>query len=272
MTLLSFVWNWDPILVQLGPIQVRYYGLLFALAFILGYNILERIFKNENAPDSWIESIFFYVMAATVIGARLGHVFFYGWDYYKDNLLEIFAIWHGGLASHGAAVGILVAVYFFAKYVAKKPQLWVLDRLVIVVALGAFFIRLGNFFNSEIIGKVTELPWGVIFVRANDINSPELPHHPTQLYEAFTYLITFATVFYMYWKTEAKKHTGLIFGVFLIGIFATRFFMEFIKEPQEGWEANMALNMGQLLSIPFIIAAIYFIYNGYKSWQKSKIQ
>ncbi len=267
MSLLSIVWDASPIIFTLGPLQVRYYGLFFAIGFILGYNLLERMFKNDKAPDNWIESLFFYIIIATIVGARLGHVFFYGWDYYKDHLLEIFAVWHGGLASHGGAIGILVAVWLFSKYVTKGSQLWVLDRLVIVVALAAVLIRLGNFMNSEIVGKVTDLPWGVIFKRATDINSPELPHHPSQLYESLIYLTTFLVTFYMYWKTKAKKYEGLIFGVALLGIFMTRFFMEFIKEPQEGWEADMTINMGQILSIPFTILAFYFIYRAYQKWK-----
>ncbi len=271
MTLLSFVWNFDPVLVHLGPMQIRYYGVLFALAFILAYNILERIFKNDNAPENWIETLFFYIIAATIIGSRLGHVFFYGWDYYKDHLLEIFAVWHGGLASHGGAIGIVVAVWIFSNKVSKNSPLWVMDRLMIVVALAGAFIRLGNFLNSEIIGKVTDMPWGVVFMRANDIASPELPHHPTQLYEACIYFATFIILMLVYWKTEAKKYAGLLFGFSLIGIFATRFLVEFIKEPQEGWEANLPIDMGQILSIPFIIAGVYFIYTAYKKWQSEKI-
>ena len=272
MTLLSINWDMDPVLFHLGSLQIRYYGILFALGFIVAYNILERIFKNDNAPDSWVETLFFYVIVATVVGARLGHVFFYGWDYYKNNLLEIIMIQHGGLASHGGAIGVILAVIIFAKRVTKQSPLWVLDRLGVVVALTAVFIRLGNFMNSEIIGKVTTMPWGVIFTRANDIASPEMAHHPAQLYEALIYLATFGFLMYMYWKTDAKKFSGLLFGLYLLCIFGTRFFVEFIKEPQEGWEATLPIDMGQILSIPFIIFAGYFIYNGVKKWQLEKVK
>lgn len=254
-------WAPDPEIFSLGPLSVRYYGLFFALAFLLGYYIVDRMFKRENAPEEWLEKLFIYVMVATVIGARLGHVFFYGWDYYSQHPEDILKVWQGGLASHGGAIGILVAIWLYSKLVTKLPMLWTLDRLVISVALAAVFIRMGNLMNSEIVGSPTTMPWGFVFLKAHGLENPELPRHPSQIYEALCYLVTFVVLMYMYWRTNAAKRPGLIFGIFLVGIFATRFFVEFLKEDQEAFEATMALNMGQILSIPFMILASYLIYN-----------
>ncbi|MFW6043655.1 MAG: prolipoprotein diacylglyceryl transferase [Marinilabiliaceae bacterium] len=250
-------WNPDPEIFSLGPLSVRYYGLFFALGFLLGYYIIERMFRREQIPEQWLDKLFIYVVVATVIGARLGHVFFYGWDYYSQNPGEILAIWHGGLASHGGAIGILVAIYFYSKKVTKKSPLWTLDRLVVPVALAAVFIRLGNLMNSEIVGQVTTVSWGFWFQKIDP--DQQVVRHPTQIYEALSYLIVFVVLMYMYWKTEAGKRQGLLFGVFLIGIFASRFFIEFVKANQEAFEESMALNMGQILSIPFVLGGIYFV-------------
>lgn len=254
-------WAPDPEIFSLGPLSVRYYGLFFALAFLLGYYIVDRMFKRENAPEEWLEKLFIYVMVATVIGARLGHVFFYGWDYYSQHPEDILKVWQGGLASHGGAIGILIAIWLYSKLITKLPMVWTLDRLVISVALAAVFIRMGNLMNSEIVGSPTTMPWGFIFLKAHGLENPELPRHPSQIYEALCYLVTFVVLMYMYWRTNAAKRPGLIFGIFLVGIFATRFFVEFLKEDQEAFEATMALNMGQILSIPFMILAGYLIYN-----------
>lgn len=249
-------WNVDPEIFHWGFLSVRYYGLFFAIAFMLGYYLLEKMFKSENIQQEWLEKLFMYVVIATIVGARLGHVFFYGWDYYSKHLGDILKIWEGGLASHGGAIGILVALHFYSKKVTRKSMIWTLDRMVISVALAAVFIRLGNLMNSEIYGHETKLPWGFIFERRNEV----VAKHPTQIYEALCYLITFVTLFFTYWKTKAKEKQGLLFGIFLIGIFLSRFFIEFVKENQETWEEGMTLNMGQWLSIPFVIAGIYFIY------------
>ncbi|WP_026475611.1 prolipoprotein diacylglyceryl transferase [Alkaliflexus imshenetskii] len=254
-------WAPDPEIFSLGPLSVRYYGLFFALAFLLGYYIVDRMFKRENAPEEWLERLFIYVMVATVIGARLGHVFFYGWDYYSQHPEDILKVWQGGLASHGGAIGILIAIWLYSKLITKLPMVWTLDRLVISVALAAVFIRMGNLMNSEIVGSPTTMPWGFIFLKAHGLENPELPRHPSQIYEALCYLVTFVVLMYMYWRTNAAKRPGLIFGIFLVGIFATRFFVEFLKEDQEAFEATMTLNMGQILSIPFMILAGYLIYN-----------
>ncbi|RZT96062.1 prolipoprotein diacylglyceryl transferase [Ancylomarina subtilis] len=265
--LLSIHWDVDPEIFKIGPIAVRWYGLLFALGFLLGYQLVERMFKKEGIPLEWLEKLFMYTLIATVIGARLGHVFFYGWEFYSQHPIEILKIWHGGLASHGATIGILAALYFYSKKVSKKSILWVLDRVAIPVALAGFFIRTGNLMNSEIIGTQTDLPWGFQFVRAS-IYEPLAPRHPAQLYEALCYLTSFGILMYMYWKTNAKEYAGRLVGTFFVLIFTARFFIEFIKENQEAFEEGMTFNMGQLLSIPFILLGIYLVYNSY---QKKKI-
>lgn len=254
----TILWDVKPEIFSIGSFSVRWYGLLFALAFLLGYRLVEKMFKKDGIKIEWLDKLFLYTMIATVVGARLGHVFFYAWDFYSQHPIEIIKVWRGGLASHGAAIGIITALWFYSKKVSKKPLLWILDYLVIPVALAGCFIRLGNLMNSEIVGITTHVPWAFEFVRAS-VNKPELPRHPAQLYEAICYLISFGILMYMYWKTNAKKRQGMIFGAFLILIFTARFFIEFLKENQEAFEEGMALNMGQLLSIPFVLTGLYFV-------------
>ena len=256
--LASINWNIDPELFSIGFIHVRWYGLLFAAAFLLGYNILKKMFVREKLPEAQLEKLFIYLVVATVIGARLGHVFFYNWDYYSKNLGEIIMIWKGGLASHGAAFGIIIALWWYSKKVSKRNMLWVLDKVVVPIALAGFFIRIGNFMNSEIIGKATDLPWAVSFLRAH-IDDPLTPRHPAQLYESFSYLFIFIVLNFIYFKTKAKEKQGTIFGLFLILVFTARFLIEFVKENQEAFENNMLINMGQTLSLPFILAGLFFV-------------
>lgn len=258
--LASIRWNVDPEIFNIGFLSVRWYGLLFASGFLIGYYICEKMLKSEGVNPKWVDSLFFYMIIATVIGARLGHVFFYGWDYYSQNLGEIFKVWHGGLASHGGALGILVALYIYSKNVSKRTMLWALDRVVVPTALVAAFIRTGNLMNSEIYGVETTVPWGFIFER----NGETVAKHPTQLYEALSYLASFGVMLYLYWKTNSKNRPGILLGAFFVMIFGSRFFIEFIKEDQEAFEAGMALNMGQWLSIPFVIGGIFLIYRGMK--------
>jgi prolipoprotein diacylglyceryl transferase len=268
----SFItWTARPDVFILGNWEVRWYGLFFAIGFYLGLLMITKIFASEKVKESWADSLFIYVIVATIIGARLGHVFFYAWDYYSQHPWDIIKIWEGGLASHGGTLGILVAIWIYSKYVTKRSMLWTLDRLVIPTALVAAMIRTGNLMNHEIYGIPTDLPWGFRFIEnvrqwqhgATPIFS--VPSHPTQIYEALCYLITFAVTYLLYWKKPKVKHQeGLILGVFFIGIFFTRFLIEFIKEDQEAFEANMALNMGQWLSIPFILAGILLIVRALK--------
>ncbi len=254
-TIASINWNAGPDLFSLGPLTVRWYGLCWVMAFALGIYIITKIFQSDGVKREWVDSVFIYVFAGAVIGARLGHVFFYNWSYYSENLVEIPMIWKGGLASHGGAIGIIIALWLFSKKVTKKSILWVLDRVVIPTALGGAFIRLGNFFNHEIYGIPTDVSWGVVFKYGEDA----LARHPTQIYEALICIIIFVVLLFMFWKTGARQKPGLLLGTFLALLFAGRFLVEFIKENQEPFEANMTFNMGQWLSIPFVVVGIILI-------------
>lgn len=269
--MLSLFINWDvtPEIFNLGGISVRYYGLLFALAFIFGYKVEEKMFKSENLPMPWLDKLWIYVAIATIIGARLGHCIFYDWAYYSAHPIEMILpvrftpefkfTGYQGLASHGAAIGIIAGLWYYSKKVSKKSIFWILDRAVIPIALAGFFIRMGNLMNSEIVGVVTDAPWGFCFVNSG-MENPELPRHPAQLYEAICYLISFFILLHIYWRTDLKKRMGFIFGSFLILIFTARFIIEFVKEVQEPWEAGMVLDMGQILSIPFVIVGVFMLW------------
>lgn len=259
MLILSYItWNVSPDIFSIGPITLRWYGLLFASAFVLGYMITRWIYKNENKAESEVEQLIVYVILGTVIGARLGHCLFYNPEYYLSNPLEILKVWKGGLASHGAAIGIVTSLYLLTKK-KKISLLWQLDRVVIVVASGGSLIRLGNLFNSEIIGKPTEVAWAFIFTRVDNI-----PRHPAQLYESIAYFIIFLILLYLYKYKRKRLNDGFIFGLFLVLLFTFRFFVEFLKEVQSSFEAGMVLDMGQLLSIPFILFGFIFIARSFK--------
>ncbi|MEW5845503.1 MAG: prolipoprotein diacylglyceryl transferase [Bacteroidota bacterium] len=251
-------WNIDPEIFRIGPFSVRYYGLMWALAFYVGYIIFNRFVKREHLPEGFLDSLTMYMIVGTVIGARLGHCLFYEPDYYLSNPIEILKIWHGGLASHGAAIGILIALYLFARK-HKVPMVYVMDRVVITVAIGGAFIRLGNLMNSEIYGVETTLPWGFIFTRNGEV----LPKHPTQLYEALSYAAIFFLLYWLYVKADGKLRNGFIFGIFLVLLFGARFLIEYVKEPQVEFEKHMMLNMGQWLSVPFIFAGVGFLIYSY---------
>lgn len=256
--------------LDLGLITLHYYSLMFVVAFTLGWYLMKNIFKREGIPLEKLDSLFVYTVLATLIGARLGHVFFYDWDYFQHNLLEIFLpvqfepefqfTGFRGLASHGAAIGIIVAMYLYKKNVLDKPVLWVLDRIVIPVASGGVFVRIGNFMNSEIIGKPTNSDLGVVF---QDLGE-DFARHPAQLYEAFCYIVIFIILWLLYWKTEKRHKLGYIFGLFLVLLWSVRFMIEFIKEAQVGERADWFLNTGQWLSIPFILAGLYFMFRPQK--------
>jgi phosphatidylglycerol---prolipoprotein diacylglyceryl transferase len=253
-------WNVDPEIFNIGSLHIRWYGLLWALGIWLTLIITQKLYKNEKLPDKWLDSLFIYTVLGAVVGARVGHCLFYNPAYYLANPHEILYIWQGGLASHGGAIGIIISTYLYNKKVSKRGFIWVFDRLVIGVAVAGAMIRLGNLMNSEIYGGPTTLPWGFIFVRDGQTE----PMHPTQIYEIIYCLITFGLTYWLYWKKEAYKKTGLIFGVFLIGIFFSRFLIEFVKNNQESFENNMLLNMGQILSIPFVIWGVWLIINSNK--------
>ncbi len=247
-------WNVNPEIFRLGNFAVRWYGLFFALAFLLGYIIVGKMFKKEGVPEPLLDKLTLYMALGTIIGARLGHVCFYEPTYFCQHPDEILKIWHGGLASHGAGIGILLALWLFARN-TKRHFLWVIDRVVVVVALSGFFIRMGNLMNSEIYGIPTHLPWGFIFVR----NGETVPKHPTQIYEALSYLIIFVVLYWIYLKKQGKVLEGYLFSLFLIMTFTARFLIEFIKEVQEPFERHLPLDMGQLLSIPFILTGVILL-------------
>jgi prolipoprotein diacylglyceryl transferase len=263
-------WTADPAAFHI-PIwgrEIRWYALAFVLGLMRGLWILSKMWKHEKLNIEWLDKLFIYAVVSLIIGLRLGHILFYDPISYLKNPLEILAIWHGGLASHGGAIGILIGIWIYSKRVTHKNMLWTLDRLVVPVGFIAVLVRLGNLMNSEIYGHPTTLPWGFNFVRSPEWHYPPingLPCHPTQLYEAFFYLLTGFLCLWMYWKRENYRYQGLIFGVFLIGIFLSRFFIEFFKNVQESFEENMILDMGQLLSLPFIIAGIWLTYKGLKA-------
>ncbi|MBQ1932701.1 MAG: prolipoprotein diacylglyceryl transferase, partial [Muribaculaceae bacterium] len=262
-------WTANPILID-SFIDIRWYSLMFLIGFLVGYKIVEKMFRREGAYESWLSTLLMYVVFATIIGARLGHVFFYEWEQYSQNPIDIFKVWEGGLASHGGAIGILIAIFLFSRFTTHKSPLWTLDRLVVPVALVGGLIRLGNLFNHEIYGHATDLPWAFSFIeniRAWQAGYPAIfsaPSHPTQIYEALCYFALFGLLMWMYWKKDAATRPGLIFGTFLIGIFVTRFLIEFVKNNQVAFEADMVLNMGQWLSVPFIVAGIFFLIRAAK--------
>ena len=297
--MLDFVtWNVDPILIHIGDGGIRWYGLLWAIGIYICYLIELKMYKHENCPPEWIDKLFMWMVIGLIIGARVGHCWFYEWhdvtlpsmkaycqymgistdpvqifgwtinyrNPYIEHPLKLLKIWEGGLSSHGGAFGLLTAAWLLNKKVfSKEPKfhtslLWIMDRLVVGVCVTATLIRLGNLMNSEIYGTPTDLPWGFIFVR----DGQTVPCHPTQIYEMLYCIVAFVVTWLMYWKGKAYKREGLLLGVFLEIIFFTRFMLEFIKNDQELFEADHLLNMGQLLSLPFVIWGIYLIIRAYK--------
>lgn len=270
MTLLSVIWNVDPEIFRFSGFSLRYYSLLFSVAFLLGYFLVKRMFVKEGLNTEELNPLLFYLIAATIIGARLGQVFFYEFSYFRHHPLEIILPfrfsnkgfeWTGyqGLASHGGAIGILVAIALYCrKY--HHNFLKTLDKIVIAIALAGFFIRTGNLFNSEMIGKPSDVPWAFVFQKVD-----LLPRHPSQVYEALAYLIVFVLLWTLYrWKGTRLKN-GFIFGLFLVLVFSARFFIEFSKEAQEAFERSLPINMGQILSLPFIAAGMYFLFRRNKA-------
>lgn len=248
------VWGGDPNIFSIGGVTVRWYGVMFAFAFWIGMQITEKIFKKEGKKVTDVEYLFVYVMVGTIIGARLGHCLFYDPIYYLSNPLKIFAVWEGGLASHGGAIGLITGVYLFCrKY--KYDFIWLVDKMVMPSIIAGAFIRIGNFFNSEIVGIPTDQPWGIIFTQID-----MLPRHPTQLYESFSYFILFAITVWIYQKYSDKLKAGLLFGFYLVSVFSVRFMLEFFKLKQANYDNDFGISTGQFLSIPFIILGIYMMF------------
>lgn len=317
MYFLGITWNPDDTLFKLGFLQIKYYNLLWIVAFVIGWFIMKRIFFNEKRDLKQLDSLFIYTVLSTMLGARLGHVFFYDWAYYRNHLVEIllpvrerageslFGLINGyefsgftGLASHGAAIGVIVGMYLLSRKHKEMKMMWALDRLVIPVALGAFCVRLGNFFNSEINGKITDASFlfATRFVRDSDDmparkamaitgeNTPDaayaaletnpkfsefleaIPYrHPAQLYEGAAYILVFLILYLLYWKTDKKDKPGYLFGLFLVLLWTVRFFVEFVKKSQGGFEESLGLlSTGQWLSLPFIAIGLYFMFKPVK--------
>lgn len=275
MILNYITWNVDPVALSLGPLQIRWYGLCWAVGFLLGYLLMGKVYKKEKMPEGTLDSLLLYMLIFTVIGARLGHCLFYEPEYYLSKPLEMLKIWEGGLASHGGAIGILIALWLYVRRFNNKVEkkkgekthinyLWILDRIVMPVCVVGALIRVGNVFNSEIYGTPTELPWGFVFVRGYEkFYGPDgalLPCHPTGLYEAFFCLVALVLLLWMYFKKDlGDKRPGLMFGTFLIIIFGSRIGIEFLKNVQVAFEENMRFDMGQWLSVPFVVVGIVMI-------------
>lgn len=275
MFLNYITWNVDPVALSLGSVQVRWYGICWALGFLFGYLLMSRVYKKEKMPDGEMDSLLIYMLVSTVIGARLGHCLFYEPGYYLSRPIEILKIWEGGLASHGGAIGILIGLWLYVRRFNRKTDkkkgekahityLWILDRIVIPVCLVGAFIRIGNVFNSEIYGTPTTLPWGFVFVRGNEqffgSDGELLPCHPTGLYEAFFCIVTMFLLLWMFFKRDlGDKRPGLMFGTFLVIVFGSRIAIEFLKNVQVAFEKNMTFDMGQWLSVPFVVVGIVMI-------------
>ncbi len=268
-------WNVNPVALSLGPLQIRWYGILWALGFLLGYLMMKRVYKREKMPDNSLDNLLIYMLASTIIGARLGHCLFYEPEYYLAHPLKMLAIWEGGLASHGGAIGILIGLWIYARRV-KKPYIWILDRIVMPISPVGALIRIGNLMNSEIYGMPTSLPWGFRFLRGQEqfcgtfdnytaccpLNgccppTEWLPCHPTGIYEALFCLLVLVVLLWLYYKKDmGDKQPGLMLGLFMIVVFGSRIAIEFLKNVQVDFERNMFLDMGQWLSVPFVITGI----------------
>jgi len=259
--------QWDPSLgLDIGFFMIRYYSLMFLIAFGTGFYIMKKIFSQEGVSLEKLDKLLIYTILSTLIGARLGHVIFYQPELFLEDPLSIFLpvsfvpeiefTGFRGLASHGAAIGIAIGMYFYSKKVVQKPIFWILDRIVVSVSLGAGFVRVGNFLNSEIVGKATTSDFGVVFVQLGE----SFPRHPAQLYESICYFILFAVLSFLFWKTNLKQKKGVLFGVFFASLWTIRFIVEYVKEPQVANRADWIFNTGQLLSLPMILIGLGIIY------------
>ncbi len=252
-----FVWDVDPAIFHLGSLQLRYYGIFFVGSFFMALYVVKKIFIREKKPPQLLDNLVIYALIGTVIGARLMHCFAYEPSFYLAHPMEIVKVWKGGLASHGGLLGVLVAFYIFSKRY-KLDFMWLISRMAIVGPIVAASVRIGNFFNSEILGVKSSVPWAVIFSRVDLI-----PRHPVQLYEATAYILLFAILWFIYSRLKPKDATLIIPGLFLSLMFAARFILEYFKTKQEAYNLPIDLTTGQLLSIPFVIFGLIWVYLGY---------
>ncbi len=269
--LASIVWDVDPEIFTVFGREIRWYGLLWGIGFLLAYQYGEWLFKREKYPEGWVDKLFVYSLVSVVLGARLGHCLFYQWDYYSAHPLEILKVWEGGLASHGGTFGVILALWWYSRQVTKQSVWWLFDRIIPCVAVLCFCIRLGNLMNSEIFGFPTDMPWGFEFVRSREWHQlyEGQPCHPTQIYEMLYCLTAGVVSFVMYHKFHLQKYVGLITGVSLLIFFGTRLALEFMKNPQVAQEVGMTLNIGQLLSLPLILLGLYLIWQSRTAREKS---
>jgi prolipoprotein diacylglyceryl transferase len=260
--LAQITWDVSPEIFSIGSFALRWYGLMFALGFLIGFNIVRRMFLAEDAPESWLDSLFMLLVAGTIIGARLGHVVFYEWDYYSQHLTEIPMVWRGGLASHGGVIGVLTALWLFSRFVSKKPFFWVSDKVAVPIAMVGGMIRLGNLMNSEILGLPSDAPWAFQFVNAARASLADVPRHPVQLYESISYFLSFAILFFLYWKRDAWQKPGFLTGLWFVLIFGFRFIWEYFKTDQGGFQDALgtSLSTGQWLSIPCVAFGLILIF------------
>ena len=273
MLALKFLWAPDPVAISLGSFNVYYYSLMFVIAFASGLYLMKYMYKKEGISLQYLDPLLLYMVVGTLVGARLGEVFFYNWDYFQNNLLEIILpvkisedgwkfVGFRGLASHGAVVGILSALYLYTKKYKYTSMIWLLDRVAITVALGGIFIRIGNFFNSEIVGKYTGSNFGVVFKN----NGETLPRHPVQLYESLGYFIVFIILILIYKNPQKRNQKGFLIGAFFSLLFSVRFVAEFVKESQGGFGENIGyFSTGQWLSVPLIIIGLLIMAISYKN-------
>ena len=267
MILYKFEWAPNETIFKIGSFGLHYYSLMFVIAFAVGFYMMKKFYQHEKVSEEYLEPLFIFTIVGTLLGARLGEVFFYNWDYYQNNLAEILLpikvtadgvefTGYRGLASHGAAIGIITSLYLYQRKYSYRSLLWVLDRLCITVAFAGIFIRIGNFFNSEIVGLYSNSDFGVVFLNRGEV----LPRHPVQLYESFGYLVVFLILRHLYWNTNRKDQTGFLFGAFFVLLFGVRFIAEFVKESQGGFETSLGLlSTGQWLSIPLILVGFYLL-------------
>jgi len=247
-------WNVSPEIFSAGPITLRWYGLMFLAGFSIGYMLMKKVCEWEGKPVEKLDSLLVHLVLGTTIGARLGHCLFYDPGYYLTHPLEILKVWEGGLASHGGGIGVMIAIWLFVRKNPEFSMMWLFDRIAIFTVMTGGFIRLGNLFNSEILGRPTGGDWGVVFQKVD-----QFPRHPAQVYESICYFLIFAVAYRLYLKTKERTPSGLLLGAVFTGIFICRFFIEFIKENQSDFENQMTLNMGQILSLPFIAIGIYLM-------------
>jgi len=248
-----FVWSFNPVAFSFGSMHIYWYGILFATAILSGLQFMKWVFKLEGKDEAMLDSMFIYIVVGIVVGARLGHCLFYDPAFYLANPLKMFAVWEGGLASHGGGLGVIIALYLYVKKY-KLSYLWLLDRVAIPTALFGFFVRMGNLMNSEIVGHTTDVSWAIVFTKID-----ALPRHPTQLYEAFSYLLIFFVLTYFYKTKRQSLNNGFMFGLFLVLVFSARFLVEFVKEKQAAYSSDLLLSTGQMLSVPFLVVGLILI-------------